>query len=120
MVRTIKRFMHDELKDLLESNNIRLDSRKNKEDSYRKLIHENRESLIDRIRKKYATFSIIIDEVHTLRYTGDTKQNYEYLMIFLDAVRDICPALTMTATPVVNSWKDAFSIIGMMYPADIR
>lgn len=120
MLRTIKRFMHDELKDLFEVNNIRLDSRRNKEESHRKLILENKDALVARIRKKYATFVIVVDEAHTLRYTGDTKQNYEYLMIFLDAVRDICPILEMTATPVVNSWKDVFSIIGMLYPEPIR
>ena len=77
-------------------------------------------------REKYSNYIFIIDEVHTFRYAnvlkdgiGD-KQDYEYLMAILDTIRDICPIILMTATPIVDTWTDLVSIIGLTLPKDKR
>lgn len=74
------------------------------------------------LRKKYRNHIFIIDEVHLFRSVGakDSKRNYSYLMALLDAVRDICPIILMTATPIVDTWVDMFSIISMLYPHHMR
>lgn len=72
------------------------------------------------LRETFKGYVVIIDEVHTLRSVGKDKAQHRNIMIFLDAVRPVCPILLMTATPVVNSWQDVFSIIGMMYPPKVR
>lgn len=80
------------------------------------------DSLRDYIRSKYKNHSIFVDEAHLLRASsgGKIKKSYEGIMEILDALRDICPIFIMTATPVVNTWKDLFSILGMLHPPDVR
>jgi len=79
-------------------------------------------SLRDYIRATYKDHIIFVDEVHLLRASsgGKVKKSYEGIMEILDALRDICPIFVMTATPIVNTWKDLFSILGMLHPPDVR
>jgi hypothetical protein len=74
----------------------------------------------DYIRLHYKDYNFIFDEVHTLRRTSEDKSRYRDTITLIDAVRDICPVLLLTATPIVDKWKDIFSIVGMMYPPDVR
>lgn len=79
------------------------------------------QNLDDFIRERYRGYVVIIDEVHQLRASEtEKKQQYDNLITFLDAVRDVCPILLMTATPIVNTVSDLFSIIGMMHPPWVR
>lgn len=68
------------------------------------------------IRLHYKDYNFIFDEFHTLRRTSDTKSRYVDAITLLDAVRDTSPILLLTGTPIVDKWKDIFSIVGMMYP----
>lgn len=74
----------------------------------------------DYLKHEFRDYVIIVDEVHGLRGVAKDKQQYTDIITFLDALRDICPILLMTATPIVNTWRDIFSIIGMMHPPDVR
>lgn len=75
--------------------------------------------LRDYIRDTYKDYVIIVDEVHTLRDT-DGKVSYNALITLLDSVRDICPILLMTATPITDTWRDAISILGMLWDPETR
>ena len=77
-------------------------------------------SLEDYIRMTFKNYVIIVDEIHGLRSSTKEKKQYTDIITFLDAIRDICPMLFMTATPIVNTWRDIFSIIGMMHGPDVR
>lgn len=72
------------------------------------------------LRDAFKDYNVIVDEVHGLRGVTKEKQQYNDIITFLDAVRGQCPILLMTATPVVNTWKDIFSIIGMLHPPEVR
>lgn len=72
------------------------------------------------LREKYKDYVFIIDEVHTLRRTGDNKVRYQDTITLLDIMRDVSPILLLTATPIVDKWKDLFSLVEMMYPPDVR
>jgi len=78
--------------------------------------------LHDLIREIYSDYVIIIDEAHVVRKSESKKykKTYEDTIQFLDAIRDICPILLMTATPVVNTWEDVFSIIGLLHNPEKR
>lgn len=73
--------------------------------------------LRDLIRELYSDYVIIVDEAHVVRKSESKKYKitYEGTVEFLDAVRDICPILLMTATPVVNTWEDIFSTLGLLH-----
>lgn len=73
-------------------------------------------------RKKYKNHIFIIDEVHQFRATGnrDIKRNYQYVIALLDTIRDICPIVLLTGTPIVDTWVDLFSILSMLYPPNAR
>jgi len=72
------------------------------------------------LRDTFKDYVVIVDEVHGLRGVTKDKQQYNDIITFLDAVRGQCPTLLMTATPIVNTWKDIFSIIGMMHGPEVR
>lgn len=72
------------------------------------------------LRDAFKDYVVIVDEVHGLRGVTKDKQQYNDIITFLDAVRGQCPILLMTATPIVNTWKDIFSIIGMLHPPEVR
>lgn len=72
------------------------------------------------IRHEFRDYVIIVDEVHGLRDATKEKKQYNDIIAFLDATREVCPILLMTATPIVNTWRDIFSILGMMHPPHIR
>lgn len=80
----------------------------------------NKDSWLPYVRTKYKDYVIIIDEVHTFRNSNVQKQDYEYLIEFLDAVRDITTIILMTATPIVDKWRDLISIIGFLVNKDDR
>lgn len=70
----------------------------------------------DEIRNIYGSHVITIDEVHVFRQgPSDNKQSYAALIFLLDALRDISPIVIMTATPIVDTWRDLMSVIGMLY-----
>lgn len=81
---------------------------------------ENWADAVAIMRRRYANYVFIIDEVHNLRRTDTEKQRYNDMIALVDAMRDICPFIFLTATPVVDNWKDAFSPIALMYPPDVR
>ncbi len=72
------------------------------------------------VRKRYANYTLVIDEAHGMRATDGPKQQYENLIDLIDALRGVCPMMFMTATPIVNTVADLFSLIGMMHPPDVR
>jgi len=78
------------------------------------------ETFKDYLVYTFKDYVVIVDEIHVLRGASKKKKQYDDIVEFLDAVRDVCPTLVMTATPVVNTWKDLFSIIGMLHPPDVR
>lgn len=77
-------------------------------------------SLESFIQAKYRNYAVIIDEVHLARRTNDDKKLYNNLMLFLDAVRGVSPILLLSATPVIDTWYDIVSVIGMLYPPEER
>lgn len=106
-------------------------------DNYDRLIHmtmeeaEEEETIYDiymayttlrnEIRERYKEYVITIDEVHIFRQSmAEDKISYSALILLLDSLRDLCPILLMTATPVVDTWKDLMSILGMLQPYDKR
>lgn len=120
----IVRFLNAEMKEVLDtSGHMITDARNRDRADFTTLLgdEDNVRILTEHLRHKYAGHVFIIDEVHSMRYSRDRdKQSYKYLMIVLDAVRDICPILFLTATPIENSWKDAFSVVSMMYGPEVR
>lgn len=116
----IVNFVNNEIKEALDTSQYMMVGEANKIDFNSILADEsNVEILMDHIRDKYANHVFIIDEVHSMRYNKG-KLSYRYLMLVLDAVRDVCPILFLTATPIENSWKDAFSVVSMMYGPETR
>lgn len=77
-------------------------------------------NIMDYIRDAFHDYVVIVDEVHGLRGVTKDKQQYNDIITFLDSVRESCPILLMTATPIVNTWKDIFSILGMLHGPDVR
>lgn len=76
------------------------------------------QALRTEIRSRFQDHAITIDEVHIFRQgPSDNKQSYAALIFLLDALRDICPIVILTATPIVDTWKDLMSIIGLLYDA---
>lgn len=94
-------------------------ARKAKGDNWRELL-----------REEFKNYVIVIDEVHTLRSTSskrsrskpedEGKKRYNYTIELLDTLRDVCPIILMSATPAPNTWKDIFSILGMLHPKEVR
>lgn len=82
------------------------------------LTNQEREQRLEQMRKRirstYKDYIIIVDEAHLYRATRFAKQGYNDLLFFIDSIRDICPILFLTATPIVDTWKDLFSLIGLM------
>jgi len=84
-------------------------------------LYERYTQLRDEIRERYKNHVIVIDEAHILKESVTTiKKSHALLLILLDSVRDICPILIMTATPIVDTWKDLMSVLGLLYPPDQR
>lgn len=77
-------------------------------------------TLKEYIQYHYRNHIVIVDEVHLARKTSEDKKLYQSLEIFLDAVRDVSPILLLTATPVIDTWYDIVSIIGLLYPPEQR
>lgn len=71
-------------------------------------------------REKYKNHIIIVDEVHLFRQTGIGKRNFEYLIALLDTLRDICPIILITGTPIVDTWVDMFSVLSMLLSKEDR
>lgn len=119
----IVRFLNAEIKaSPLDTSGYMIKDARNRDTPDFRAIMEDRDNvriLSNHLRKKYANHVIIVDEVHSMRY-GKGKQSYDYLMIVLDALRDVCPILFLTATPIENSWKDAFSVVSMMHGPRVR
>lgn len=119
----IVRFLNAEIKaSPLDTSGYMIKDARNRDTPDFRAIMEDQDNvrvLSNHLRKKYANHVIIVDEVHSMRY-GKGKQSYDYLMIVLDALRDVCPILFLTATPIENSWKDAFSVVSMMHGPRVR
>jgi hypothetical protein len=84
-------------------------------------LYDAYQQLRQELRRRYSKHSVVIDEVHIFRRSADKeKQSYGAILLLLDALRDLCPILILTATPIVDTWRDLMSIIGMLYPVEMR
>jgi hypothetical protein len=85
------------------------------------LIYDAYIQLRDEIRRRYSKYSIVVDEVHLLRKSQSVdKQSYGKLLLFLDAIRDVCPILFATATPIIDNWRDLMSVLAMLHSLEDR
>lgn len=81
---------------------------------------DDTEKWVPKLREQYKNYSFIIDEVHEFSETDKNKKSWRYLIALIDAIRDICPFIFLTATPIINTWKDFASLVSMMYEENIR
>lgn len=79
--------------------------------NYVKKLQDRKKSL----QKEFDNRLIVIDEVHNMKTTADTKNTYcaEYLQLLVDNVK-FMKLVFLTATPMFNSHLEIFEIINLM------